>query len=404
MYGAIKATNWEEFNDTLQWFHDPPQNFVFADTDGNIALRPTGRMVKRNFTHGNSLNPQGRFIQNGSDPNLDKDWEYIPYYKLPYALNPPQGYLASANQKSAGPDYPYYISSYQSSCYRGRSIDRHLREAPAGSIDVDFMKDAQCGDKGILDISSESFTPFFIDVMERSGEISSGTTAATALAELKAWNNSNDRYLMKKDRVGPTIYYATMSRFRQFVWEDEYTKAEISVKTPQDEILEYFVKEKPNSKWFDNVTTTTTVEDRDDIIVKAFFKAVEDLENEFGSNVDEWTWGEYHIMAFNHMAGIPSFGGGSHPHDGSGYTLLAAGGRRPGTGPSERMVVDFNNISNSWSVLPGGASGNPANSHYADQALELWMKRKYHLMLIQYNTAESFPKEHTEATVTLKPK
>ncbi|MHA2246206.1 MAG: penicillin acylase family protein [Candidatus Hodarchaeales archaeon] len=399
LYGANKATNWEEFNESMQWFHDPPQNIVFADSDGNIALRPTGRIVKRNFTQAY----QGRFMQNGSDPNLDKDWEYIPFDELPYALNPPQGYLSSANQKSTGPDYPYYISSYQSSCYRGRSIDRHLREAEDGSVDVDFMKDAQCGDMGILDISSESFTPFFIDAADQSGEISSGTTAANALAELKEWNNSNEQFLMDKDLVGPTIFYETMSWFRRYVWQDDYDEAGISVKTPQDEILEYFVKNEPDSKWFDNVTTDAN-EDRDDIIVKAFIKAVEELEDEFGSNVDDWTYGEYHVRAFNHMAGIPSFGAGSHPHDGSGNTLLAAGGRRPGTGPSERMVVDFNNISNSWSVLPGGASGNPANPHYADQAIELWMEGKYHLMLIEYDKAEEFPKEHTEATVVLKPK
>ena len=397
---ANRATNWEEFNESMQWWYDPPQNFVFADSDGNIALRPTGRMVKRNFTQG----LRARFIQNGSDPNLVKDWEYIPFHELPYTLNPPQGYLASANQKSTGPDYQYYISCFQAPGYRARSINRHLSEAPAGSIDVDFMKDAQGGDMGILDISAESFTPFFLDAVEQSGEISSGTTASTALAELKTWNNSNDRYLMHRDLVGPTIFYATMSRFREYVWMDEYDEAGISVATPQDNTLEYFVRKKPGSKWFDDVTTATIVESRDDIIVKAFIKAVEDLEEEFGSNVAEWTWGEYHTMSFNHLGDIPSFSKGPYPHHGSGYTLLAAGGRRPGSGPSFQMVVDFSNISNSWSVLPGGASGNPANPHYADQALELWLNGKYHLMLIQYNTVESFPKEITEATVVLKPK
>ena len=399
--GANKARNWQEFNESMQYFSDPTQNCVFADSDGNIALRPTGRFIKRNFTEA----LQGRFIQNGSDPNLDKSWEYIPFDELPYDLNPAQGYLASANQKSTGPDYQYYISSAQAAGYRGRSINRHLYEAPDGSIDVDFMKDAQCGEMGILDISAESFTPFFVNATEQSGQISSGTIAADALSELKDWHNSNYRYLMNKTFVGPTIFYATMSRFKQYVWQDEYEEAGVSASKPQDNTLEYLVREKPNSPWFDNISTTSTVEDRDDIIVKAFLKAVEDLEEEFGSDItNDWKWGKYHRMFFNHLAGIPAFGKGSYDHDGSGYTLLAAGGRRVGGGPSERMVVDFSNISNSWSVLPAGISGNPANPHYADQALELWMKGKYHLMLIQYDTAEEFPKEYLEATVTLKPK
>ncbi|MFX1249424.1 MAG: penicillin acylase family protein [Promethearchaeota archaeon] len=398
LFGANTAKNWEEFNESIQWFHDPPQNIVFADSDGTIALRPTGRFVKRNFTEGLLAG----FVQNGSDPNINKKWEYIPFHELPYSVNPPQCYLASANQKSTGPDYQYYLSSTQAAGYRGRSINRHLSQAPDGSIDVDFMKDAQCGDMGILDICSEAFTPFFLAAIEGSIGLDLSDVAKEAFSALKSWSKSDVKYLMKHDQVGPTIFYETFSQFRQLVWSDEYEEAEIDVAKPQDNTLEYLVREFPDSKWFDNVTTVA-IEDRDDIIVEAFLEAVKNLKKEFGLEVDDWLWGEYHRMYFNHLGGIDSFGKGSHPHDGSGYTLLAAGGRRVGGGPSERMVVDFDNISNSWSVIPAGVSGNPANPHYADQALELWMKSEYHLMLIQYDTIADFPKEQMEAQVILKP-
>lgn len=398
MFGANTATNWETFNESMQWFSSPTINIVFADIEGNIALRPTGRMIKRNFTQAY----QGLFIQNGSDPNLDKAWEYIPFNELPYDLNPPQNYLASANQKSAGPDYPYYISSTQAPGYRARCINRFLKEALPGTIDVDFMKKLQSGEFGILDISAESFTPFFLNAVEQSGE-SFSSTALIALAKLKAWNNSDDRYLMKKELVGPTIFEVTMSRFREFVWQDDYDKAGIDITKPQDNTLEYLVRNFPESKWFDNVTTSLK-ENRDDIIVKGFIKAVEDLEEEFGSDVEDWKWGEYHRMRFNHLGGISALSTEDYPHDGSSYTPLLAGGRTPRVGPSERMVVDFSNISNSWSVIPAGVSGNPASPHYADQALELWMKGEYHLMLIQYDSIEEFPKESIEAQVILKPK
>ena len=109
-------------------------------------------------------------------------------------------------------------------------------------------------------------------------------------------------------------------------------------------------------------------------------------------------------MRFNHLGGISAFSTEDYPHDGSSYTPLLAGGRTPRVGPSERMVVDFSNISNSWSVIPAGVSGNPGSPHYTDQALELWMKGKYHLMLIQYDSVEDFPKKNIEAQVILKPK
>ena len=397
LYGANKAKNWKEFNQSMQWFHDPPQNVVFADSDGTIALRPTGRYVKRNFTEG----LLARFVQNGSDSSVNKDWEYIPFNELPYSVDPDQCYLASTNQKSTGPDYQYYISSTQAAGYRGRSINRWLSEASEGSIDADFMKNAQCGDMGIFDTCSEAFTPFFIDAIENSGEALSDT-ATTALAKLKSWRESNEKYLMRSELIGPTIFYETFSRFKDLVWNDEYEEAGISVTKPQDNTLEYLVRNDPDSKWFDNVTTTV-VEDMDDIMVEAFIEAVKYLENEFGSDIEhDWEWGEYHRMYFNHLGGIPSFGKGSHEHDGSGYTLLAAGGRRVGGGPSERMVVNFDNMTDCWSVIPGGVSGNPANSHYADQALDLWIKGKYHLMLIEYDSVDEFPKAYLEATVVLK--
>jgi len=301
LYGVNKAKNWQEFNESIQWFHDPPQNVVFADSEGTIALRPTGRYVKRNFTEG----LQARFIQNGSDPDVNKRWEYIPFHELPYSVNPSQCYLASANQKSTGPDYQYYISSTQAPGYRGRSINRWLSEASDGMIDIDFMKNAQCGEMGIFDTCAEAFTPFFISAIENSGRIFSATETS-ALAKLKSWSESEDKYLMRSQLIGPTIFYETFSRFKDLVWNDEYEEAGIDVAKPQDNTLEYLVRIHPDSKWFDNVTTTV-VEDRDDIIVDAFIEAVKYLERTFGSELeDNWEWGEYHRMYFNHLGGIPS--------------------------------------------------------------------------------------------------
>ncbi|MHA2298984.1 MAG: penicillin acylase family protein [Candidatus Hodarchaeales archaeon] len=403
--GANKAKNWVEFNESMQYFLDPTQNVVFADDNGTIALRPTGRFIKRSYFG------EGRFVQNGSDPDLDKTWEYIPYNELPVAVEYEgqpgnQGYLASANQKSAGPDYQYYISSTQSEPYRGRSINRLLSEAPDGTIDVDFMKDAQCGggelNGGILDIRAESFTPFIVDAVEQSVEATTGIYA-DALTVLSDWQESNDRFLMKQELVGPTLYYETMNWFDRYTWEDEWTEAGVAAGWPQDNMLEYLVREVPESIWFDNVSTTGVTETRDDILVLAFLKAVDILEGEFGSTVTEWLWGEYHQMDFRHMSGIlTALDGGRYPHDGSGYTLLAAGGRSVRGGPSERMIVDFSNKSNSWSVIPTGASGIPTSPHYDDQ-IALWLGKEYHPMFVTHNTVESFPSNYIEVIVILKP-
>ncbi len=397
LMGANLAHNWSEFNESIQYFKDPTQNIVFADSDGNIALRPTGRFIKRSFFG------EGLFIINGSDPAINKDWEYIPFNELPLAFNPSQMYLASANQKSTGPDYPYYISSAQAPGYRGRAINYILANAPLNSIDVDFMKDAQCGKAGIFDTAAEAFTPYIISAVQGQ---SLSTIDSEALSLLNNWHTSENKYLMDKSIVGPTIYYQTQSRLKEYVWNDEFQAAGglAGITRPQDNILEYLVKTSPNSPWFDDVSTVE-VEDRDDCLLKAYKKAILDLQAEFGDDPTQWVWGKYHRMFFNHLGGIDPFGADSegYPHDGSGYTLLAAEGRRVKGGPSERMIIDFSNLTNCWSVIPGGVSGNPASSHYMDQALDLWLKGEYHSMLIHFSTPELFTKEYLEATLILKP-
>ncbi|MFW9997604.1 MAG: penicillin acylase family protein, partial [Candidatus Odinarchaeota archaeon] len=400
MAKANKAHNWAEFNESMQYFKDPGQNVVFADDSGNIALRPTGRFIMRTFDEADV----GRFVQNGS-ASYDKSWKYIPYSELPYALNPDQNYLASANQKSAGPDYPYYISSTQSEPYRARAINRLLSEAPDGSIDVEFMMDAQCGgginDGGILDTRAEAFTPFIVDAVSQSEEATTGKYK-DALDALDAWQKSDDKFRMKKELVGPTLYYEAMNWVEYYTWIDEWAEAGFSKDFPQDNLLEYLVKMVPDSVWFDNVSTTGVVEFRDDILVIAFKKAVDKLEDEFGSDVSAWEWGKYHQMDYRHLTRISALGRGQHPHDGSTYTLLAAGGRVVRGGPSERMIVDFSNKSNSWSVLPTGASGIPTSPHYDDQ-IALWLGKEYHPMFVTYDKAGDFPKDYLEAKLILKP-
>ena len=396
-YGLNMARNWREFNESMRHFMDPTQNVVYADADGNIALRPTGRFIKR------SRFGEGRFVLNGSDPTLEKDWEFIPYGELPIAMNPTQGYLASANQKTAGPGYPYYISSAQAPGYRGRSINRLLSGAPDGSIDVDFMMDAQCGDGGIYDVSAEAFAPYLIGSIEKYGPSRLDSVSRDAYNALKGWNDDpSNRYLMRKDLVGPTIFQATMNLFRRLVWDDEYEEAGVAhLVRPQDNTLEHLVREHPDSPWFDDIETLGETEDRDDLMVEAFLGAVDDLREEFGPDIGEWAWGGYHQMYIDHLSGIQALGRGPYPHDGSGYTLLAAGGRRVRHGPSQRMVVDLSDPSNCWSVIPGGESGVPTNNHYDDQ-IAMWLDGVYHPMFIEENP-ETFPQHRIGSKLILVP-
>ena len=51
------------------------------------------------------------------------DWKgYIPFEELPRVLNPPDGIIATANARSVGPGYKYFVSGRQAGPFRTEQI------------------------------------------------------------------------------------------------------------------------------------------------------------------------------------------------------------------------------------------------------------------------------------------
>ena len=76
----------------------PSQNLVYADTAGHIGYQLMGSVPERN--RGNGLTPA---------PGWDAayDWKgLVPFAELPYAYDPPAGYIVAANQQVIGRAVP----------------------------------------------------------------------------------------------------------------------------------------------------------------------------------------------------------------------------------------------------------------------------------------------------------
>ncbi|MCS6906726.1 MAG: penicillin acylase family protein, partial [Anaerolineales bacterium] len=98
IWGFNKANNWVEFRRAAQAFAVPAQNLLYADVDGNIAYQMPGRIPIR-------AKGDGRLPVPGWTDEYE--WVgYIPFEELPYALNPPQGYIVTANNRVPSADYP----------------------------------------------------------------------------------------------------------------------------------------------------------------------------------------------------------------------------------------------------------------------------------------------------------
>ncbi|MFQ5572589.1 MAG: penicillin acylase family protein, partial [Rhodothermales bacterium] len=125
------ARNYEEFQVGLEQWDTPMQNIIYADVEGNIAIRSTGYMPIREAGHGVG-------VLDGSSRSFE--WVgRVPFDDLPHSFNPAHGFLSSTNQQPADSTYPYYLGHDWRSVYRSLRIDSLLRSKPTHSVD-DFKR------------------------------------------------------------------------------------------------------------------------------------------------------------------------------------------------------------------------------------------------------------------------
>ena len=401
--GFNRATNRAEFDEASKYWDTLAQNIVYADVDGNIAIRPTGKVPIRD----DSKTPPGH-LGNGTIPyngsNGEGEWiGYIPFEDLPNAINPTQNYLASANQIIAGPNWnysKYFLQNEYDDGYRARRINELLSNAPEGTVTIEKMKEFQ------LDINStaaQAFIPYLIDVIKNQYASTPPLEINNVLTVLESW-----KYNMDKDLAAPTIYRKWRDNFMDYTFNDEFESYGLEQR-PKLVVLEYLMKEKETSHWFDNVNTLSQNETRNEIMLVALNDTIDWLTDFYSSaNPSTWKWGEIHKYYFPHLTELTAFSKGPYAGDGERYTLnpssanIESGVGFARSGASERMILDFSNLNNSISVIPSGERGFPNSKHYSDQLEQLFLQGKYHIQYFGY-TANNFPKSAIESTINFIP-
>lgn len=397
--GFNRAKNRDEFNEASKYWSTLAQNIIYADIDGNIAIRPTGRVPIRDDSSIPSWHlGNGTLPYNGS--NGEGKWvDEIPFNQLPNSLNPTQGYLASANQIAVGPEYnfsKYFLQNEYANGYRARRINELLNKTD--NISMEKMKEFQ------LDINSsaaKAFIPTLLDVIEYTYGEDIPERINKTYDVLKYW-----RYVMDKDKAAPTIYRKWRDFFYDFTFEDDIDFYNLS-QGPQLVMLEYLMNNE-SSHWFDNISNGIPIEmSRNHTILLALNKTIDWLEDVYGKDdPNQWKWGELHKIKFTHLSGLDVLSIGPLSGSGEGYTVNPAGahidedGGIARGGASERLIVDLNDLGNSISVIPSGESGHPHLKHYSDQLTELFLKGKYHTQYFHY-TATNFPS--IESKIIFKP-
>ena len=125
LLGVDRAGDWTEFRAALAGFQAPEQNWIYADVDGNIGYQMTGAVPVRRS--GNGLLPTPGWTDEG-------EWErYLDFEELPWTLNPPEGFIVTANNRVIGPEYPYFITANWEFPYRAERIRELILRAAGRS-------------------------------------------------------------------------------------------------------------------------------------------------------------------------------------------------------------------------------------------------------------------------------
>jgi penicillin amidase len=363
-----QAGNWGEFREALSYWDVPSQNFVYADAEGNIGYQAPGRIPVRAAGDGSMPVPgwTGEY-----------EWvDYIPFDELPRALNPPEGYIVTANHAVVGPDYPYFISMDWAPGYRARRIVELIEADDAISI-----TDVQA-------IQGDSSPAWADDVLPHLLVLPSDERRlAEALEMLRAWDRRAGR-----DSAGAALFEAFRLHLIDLTFGDELGEQLLRRARSNATVALVDLLADEGSPWFDDVTTPE-VETRDEILLRALEEAVEELTETLGRDMAGWRWGDLHTATFENQSlgqcGVglieAIFNRGPVPVDGTVATVNNTAydlddPYRVTWIPSQRQIVDLADLTRSVSMHTTGQSGHPYHRHY-DDMIDPWRNIEYHPML-----------------------
>jgi penicillin amidase len=390
-----RATSWPEFQEAMRHFKVPCQNVVYADTAGNIGYWACGAVPIRR--DGKGYLPYRGWEKEG-------DWVgMIPFEEMPHAFNPPQNFIATANNKMTGDEYPYYVSNAWEPTSRIERITEMLTKASA--IDTAVFKAVQ------TDIVSRHALFVLPRLLQLLKNDSTGADTSFTLEEkqaimlLQAWDGRES-----EESVGAALFNVWELEFLQATLKDEMGDTLFENYTQWSALAlraaEYFAGQ-PLSPWFDD-RATQAFETGSQIARRAFRSCLARLRERFGELIGDWQWGRVHRLTLAHPFGQQRpldviFNVGPLAVGGSTCTVSKAeySLSKPydvTAGPSMRMIVDLASPQYSLSVIPGGQSGQPFSPHYKDQ-VELWRSGKYRRVAMSRQMVAA----SNSSVLTLKP-
>jgi penicillin amidase len=372
----LGATSPEAFGQALRHWSAPSVNQLYADVNGRIAWFMAGKAPMRPVHDGLLPVPgDGRYDWAGfNDPGT-----------LPRRIDPPEGYLATANEMNLPPDFPAEerkLGFEWAEPWRARRIravldgqSRHTLEQSCALQGDDVSEPAQRlarlvralpkGADADVEAARILLSPFDGSLHENS--------AAAALIEL--------------------------------FWVRHLRPALLEALVP-DAQTRRFLPPGDTQSLIERLEMGLDPAARDALLARTLGAAFRECRTRMGADSDSWPWGRLHHALFAHP--LSSL----RPDAGWNVGPLAVGGAAASVmhaeyrtdtfrlthGASFRMVVDVGDWDRSVFINVPGQSGDPGSPHYADLA-PVWGRRDHVPMLYGRAAVEAA----TKTIITLSP-
>jgi penicillin amidase len=382
------ATSWSEFRAALRSWACSVTNFIYGDVEGNIGYQMSARVPLR------AVSTRG--IRPAWDP--EHEWQgYIPFDANPRLENPPDGIIATANQRPINPAYQWPIYG----AYAGGTRQARILEVLRSKEDhdaADFRR-MQFDSKQLI---AQEVTPPIVSALRGSGDAELGQVAAI----LDGWD-----FVARTDTVAQSIFEMFMDG-----WTPAFAAATIS-----DAATRRAAQAAPS----DDATLRAAAgaaarralvgEERplpegrlDALIVETMRGALARLAERFGPDRAAWIWGAVHTYSWPHPLGQV----GDLGRLLNGPTLPCAGTQNvinnvspshgepfvANSGPTYRLIADLSDPSAVLINSHCPTSANPASPHFGDTIRD-WAQGNYQLL----RRTRALIEAEAEGRTTLEP-
>jgi penicillin amidase len=341
LYQLNVASNWAEFSAALATWCWPTQNVVYSDDQGHIAYHAVGKVP---------LRPAG--LQDAPVQDSSHEWQdYIPFDQMPNAIDPPSGFLATANSrvttdKSLYPLTDEWIDPYRiERIYKSLQGREKLKPADMLAVQTDIYSevDQELGQRFAYAIDH---TPGADDRLKKAADL------------MRSWDGR-----LTTDSAAASIVTQTRRALWPMILEPKLGKDAGEYYWSESDFAEEEIIMRAKTDWL-----PPAYKNGDALLTDAVRKGMEQAKAP--ADVAQWSYGSWHVVDIEHPLArfLPMIGRlagtGEQPQSGDTTTVKQVG---RDFGPSQRFTMDWNNIDGSTENIMLGESGNPLSPCFRDQ-------------------------------------